>query len=117
MNGHPAAAQHLAELDARFESHLASLRERAASARDAVQNSVASLDEAAGPRHAAPPPAAQAPAPWDSNMTLEEPPPYVPPAPHQYAENALIPDVPLVHKDESLTTLDLDDDGIPLWQD
>ena len=50
-------------------------------------------------------------------MTLEEPPPYVPPAPHQYAENALIPDVPLVHKEESLTTLDLDDDGIPLWQD
>jgi|SRR5471030_2909990 len=117
MNGHPAAAQHLAELDARFESHLASLRERAAAARDAAQNSVAALDEAAGPRHAAPPPAASAPAPWDSDMTLEEPPPYVPPAPHQYAENALIPDVPLVHKEESLTTLDLDDDGIPLWQD
>jgi hypothetical protein len=114
MNGHPAAAQHLAELDERFESHLASLRERAAAARDAVQNNVASLDEAMGPR-GGPPPSES--APWNSDMTIEEPPPYVAPAPHQYAENALIPDAPLIHKEEPLSTLDLDDDGIPLWQD
>jgi hypothetical protein len=109
LNGHPAAAQHLAELDARFESHLAALREHAATARDTVQNSVASLEEASGPSAAS-----HAAASW--NMTLEEPPPYVAPPPHQYAENALIPDAPLINKDEA-TTLDLDEDGIPLWQD
>lgn len=109
MNGHPAAAQHLAELDVRFESHLTALRERAAAARDAVQNSVVALEEAAGPMASV-----HAPGSWD--MTLEEPPPYIPPPPHQYADNALIPDAPLINKDGA-TTLDVDEDGIPLWQD
>jgi hypothetical protein len=115
MNGHPAAAQHLAELDERFESHLASLRERAAAARDAVQNRVASLDAAMGPRGG--PELSPGSAPWNSDMTIEEPPPYVAPAPHQYAENALIPDAPLISKEDPLSKLDVDDDGIPLWQD
>lgn len=53
MIANPAAASHLAELDARFEGHLAALRQRAAHAKAIVEAGAEALvAQAAPPREA-----------------------------------------------------------------
>ena len=44
----PANAHHLAELDARYDTHVAALRERAAEARAALERAAETLAETAG---------------------------------------------------------------------
>jgi hypothetical protein len=115
----PAAADHLAEIDRRFEDHLAALRARADEAKAQVEHGVTAIAEAAGP--AAPPSVADAydVPDWGTETAIEEPPPYVAPPPNPYAEHALIPDSPIVTSEvPSLDDISLtDEDGIPLWQD
>jgi len=108
--GNPAAAEHLAELAARFESHLAALRDRASAAHEAIRAGTEALQ-------------ADMPAP-EPVGGFAEPSQYVSP-PNPYAEHALIPDLPIMPSfDEAPPTLDavesfaaVDDDGAPLWQD
>lgn len=89
MTEKAAAAEHLAELEARYQTHIAAMRERASRARLALDDGLAELE----------------PSP-----AIEEPPPYVAPPPHPYAEHAILPDDPLVAKDEPPGF-----DDIPLW--
>jgi len=118
MNGNPAVADHLAEIDARFEAHVSSLRQRAEKAREAIATGSAAL-EAALPKPK-----------FDlSRVPVEEPPPYrpapSPPPPSPMFDDAIIPDAPIgavspVHTSSPpppLEEISLDDDGIPLWQD
>ena len=97
MTRNPAAAQHLAELDARFEGHLAALRQRTVEAKDAV-NATA---EAMGPRR-------YPPKHPTTRIDLGPPP-----------ERDAIPDFEPIHEphvpDAPLGSVD--DDGIPLWDD
>ncbi|GAC1416765.1 MAG: hypothetical protein NVSMB64_26870 [Candidatus Velthaea sp.] len=106
MTGHSAAAQHLAEMDARYESHLGALRDRASVAKAAVHSGVVSLQAAL--------PAAK--------LEVEAPPPYIAPPPNPYAAHALIPDDPItahggLRDAPTLESFAAIDDGIPLWQD
>lgn len=98
MTRNPAAAAHLAELDARFEGHLAALRRRTVEAKDAVNATAESI----GPRR-------YPPKHPTTRIDLGPPPerdaeiPDFPPL-----HDALVPDAPLGA---------LDDDGVPLWDD
>ena len=58
--------------------------------------------------------AAPARPPLIPGVPIEEPPPYVPPAPSADSHNALIPDTPLVDSPLSNSSLAFDD--APLWQ-
>jgi hypothetical protein len=113
VNPSPEAAAHLAEIDQRFEDHLAALRRRADEAKGQIETDAARLHEQASPQRDLHEVAA-----WG----VEAPPPYTPPPPNPFAENALIPDTPLLAVDEA-PALDndlgalTDEDGIPLWQD
>lgn len=49
MNDDPATADHLTDLDARFEGHLGALRRSAEEFREALAERAASLSEAAPP--------------------------------------------------------------------
>jgi hypothetical protein len=64
VNDDPATADHLTDLDARFESHLGALRGRAAHFRDALAERAASLGGAA-------PPGVPADVPWDDLSDLK----------------------------------------------
>jgi hypothetical protein len=121
MGGNPAMATHLAELDARYEAHLAAVRDRAAHARDVVRNASAALastvrkplDLADIPvdERAYAPRADGARSSYYDNTTI-------------IPNSAILADAPL-HGDSayrgspppSLEEISLDDDGIPLWQD
>ena len=94
MTRNPAAAAHLAELDARFEGHLAALRQRTVEAKDAVNNTAESL----GPRR-------YPPKHPTTRIDLGPPP-----------EREGIPDAPL-GADAGDPFGHTDDDGIPLWDD
>jgi len=117
MNGNPAAASHLAEIDARFEAHLAALRERAEHAKETIGQSTSALADSM------PKPALDL-----SRIPVEEPPPYLPPppaAPLYRDDDAVIPDAPIgayaaphvSGPPPPIEEISLDDDGIPLWQD
>ncbi|MEA2665739.1 MAG: hypothetical protein QOI11_2683 [Candidatus Eremiobacteraeota bacterium] len=64
MNDDPATADHLTDLDARFEGHLGALRRRAEQFRAALAERAASLGEPA-------PPGAAAGVPWDDLSDLK----------------------------------------------
>lgn len=64
MNDDPATADHLTDLDARFEGHLGALRRHAEQFRDALAERAASLGEPA-------PPGAAADVPWDDLSDLK----------------------------------------------
>jgi hypothetical protein len=120
MGGNPAMATHLAELDARYEAHLAALRDRAEHAREVVRNASAALassvrkpldlasvpvDEAYASRSGGARPS------YYDNTTI-------------IPNSAILPDSPLGGGSRyggspppSLDGVTLDDDGIPLWQD
>ena len=91
MNFNPAAAAHLAELDARFEGHVAELRRHADAAKAAIERSAAGLAERTAP-----------PAPPDSFGAFDDEPST------ETLHAPLLADTPLVATD---------DDGIPLWED
>jgi hypothetical protein len=119
MSGNPAMASHLADLDARYESHLAAVRDRAAHAREVVRNASAALSSTVR-------------KPLDlANIPVDEQ-AYSPRADgsrRSYYDNttiipnsAILPDSPLGGSGygsppPSLEDITLDDDGIPLWQD
>jgi hypothetical protein len=119
MGGNPAIATHLAELDARYESHLAALRDRAAHAREVIHNASAAL-------------ASSVRQPLDLAGVPVEPSAYGTGGSRQsYYDNttvipnsAILADTPLggglpYHGSPppALENISLDDDGIPLWQD
>jgi len=119
MGGNPAMASHLAELDARYESHVAALRDRAAHAREVVRNASAALS-------------ASVRKPLDLAGVPVEPSAYGTGGSRQsYYDNttvipnsAILADTPLggglpYHGSPppALEDISLDDDGIPLWQD
>ena len=64
MNDDPATADHLADLDNRFEGHLGALRRRAEQLRDGLAERAASLSEPA-------PPGGAADVPWDDHSDLK----------------------------------------------
>lgn len=106
----PHAARDLAEIDARYEAHIAGLHERAREAKEMLEAGVAALRDALPPSaHINEPLAPFDPLPLHGSMDVEEPPAYVAPPPNPYAGHALIPDVPLGNREA--------DDGIPLWHD
>lgn len=89
MTANSAAADHLAELDARYEAHRGALREHVEHTKATLAQSIVVVaDRLPRPTGVTPPPAADA-AFDDTN-------------------GALIADTPL---------LATDDDGIPLWED
>jgi len=120
MGGNPAMATHLAELDARYESHLAALRDRAAHAREVVRNANAAL--ASSVRK----PLDLASVPVDESYASR-----AEGSRHSFYDNttiipssAILPDMPLGggsgyggSPPPALEDITLDDDGIPLWQD
>ena len=116
MNGNPILASHMAEIDARFESHLAAIRDRAAHAREVIRGAAETL-ESSVPRRS-----------LDlSRVPVEEPPAYSQPQPRSPSapvyDDSIIPDAPIgavahhASPPPALEDISLDDDGIPLWQD
>ncbi len=90
MTTNSAAANHLAELDARYEAHRGALREHVEHAKAALAQSIVVVaDRLPRPTGVTPPPPATDAAFDDTS-------------------GALIADTPL---------LATDDDGIPLWED
>lgn len=88
MTGNPAAAPHLAELDARFEAHVAEVRRRAERAKAELAGTASLLAERLAPAPTIPD--------LPSLDALDREP------------QPAFPDSPLVA---------VDDDGIPLWDD
>jgi len=119
MGGNPAMVTHLAELDARYESHLAAVRDRAAHAHEVVRNANAAL--ASSVRK----PLDLASVPMDDAYAAR-----TEGSRHSFYDNttiipnsAILPDMPLGGGSSygspppALEDINLDDDGIPLWQD
>jgi hypothetical protein len=121
MGGNPAMASHLAELDARYESHLAAVRDRAEHAREVVRNANAALSASVRkPLDLASVPVdeqAYMPRSGGSRQSFYDNTTIIP-------NSAILPDSPLGGGSSysgspppSLEEINLDDDGIPLWQD
>jgi len=124
MGGNPAMATHLAELDARYEAHLAAVRDRAAHAREVVRDANAALASTVRkPLDLASVPVdpSYAQRSESARSSLYEHTTVIP-------NSAILPDSPLYGESNmplrggagsspAFDDVSLDDDGIPLWQD
>lgn len=99
-----STAPHFDALEARFVDDLAAIRAGADAARAAVDGDTSALTAFAG---------SGVRSTILADVPIDDLPPYVPPPPSFGAENALIPDTPLI--DGSLNS-SLAFDDAPLWQ-
>jgi hypothetical protein len=116
LGGNPAMAVHLAELDARYEAHLAAVRDRAEHARQVVRDANAALASTVRkPLDLASIPVDEAYAARSegARSSLYENTTVIP-------NSAILPDTPLrggAGSSPAVEAVSLDDDGIPLWED
>lgn len=119
MNGNPLVADHLAEIETRFEAHRAALETLAEQAHESIASGTAALETAL-------PKPKPKPKLDLSSVPDETQPPYqtTRPAPPSavfnvpnVSEGSLDAGAPAPLLPASLEEIDLDDDGIPLWQD
>jgi hypothetical protein len=97
------ASQHLEALAHAYEAAMAEVGRAAEAAHAQIDGDLEGLMQLNGTGR----------PPLIANVPVDEPPPYVPPAPSR-AHNALIPDTPLVDSPLSSSSLAFDD--APLWQ-
>jgi hypothetical protein len=98
------ATQHLEALAHAYEAAMGEVARTAQAAHARIDGDLEALSERNGAGR----------PPLIPNVPVDEPPPYIPPAPSMTAHHALIPDTPLVEKPFSSSSLAFDD--APLWQ-
>jgi hypothetical protein len=98
------ATQHLEALAHAYEAAMSEVGRAAQAAHAQIDGDLEALTQLNGTGR----------PPLIPNVPVDEPPPYIPPAPSMTAHNALIPDTPLVDSPLSSSSLAFDD--APLWQ-